>query len=785
MKNIPRVVCIPDLLRGSRGFPSGFFDLVREPIKQGAALDIGYPPGGKRSHGLESEFSPAMFQHLAGLEAGADNDTRQLHWSKNYYEIHSSAVDYLFRHIPERSVVLSFEIPAWLSHACIERGVDFIDLRPSPLRFGRDLYIALRCSNEELSHRISNHCVSINEFHLEAALLGANLRLHRARLEDERNYQFEDLEHALIFVGQAPYDASLLAQDGRILRCTDFSDQIRELSRGRRFFYKSHPFAKEFGQQEKEELAKITGQNPLPIHQNAYQILSSEDDAAFVGISSGLLQEASWFEKEAHILYRPYVPLIEDPSSSDTSNYHQIHFNKLLAPDFWHQVLAPESPVPYLNALPMVAHNHARETIDQWWDYSKIATWERTMPYESFMRGGGASLRQRIESLEHMHEILRKDISCSGNISPDFCDGIIPKENYIDASEGERRKFSKKKRKPINAAFITTNFRNAENWLPLFESIVIDGGTCGAISLSWTGDDSFRRIKEFSYPVIYSKNIDSLDSNGISKEKIESIINEHVNTDIDAIFICDMQSYPSSYVYQILSKRKNKPLVIGLQHGLFQSWWFYNKNFCADYMFCLGDRHRLELSPALRNRAFPVGLPKLDKLNNKKTHNAGYILYLAQKFSEKDLVTKLLIDIEKETDLPVVVRNHPQYPNLINHKSTLPPPKIENIFVTEADYLEQIANADWVITPHSTGGLEALQLKKPLVLIPNHGLTAWASYPGIANDFTASAVLDALHRARSYHTEVQIFLDSALGGLRFDHTDRALHALYYLLDNNN
>ena len=332
----------------------------------------------------------------------ADSTTRQMQWSTTYHRISDSAVNYLFDHLPANHLLLSFEIPHWLARACTERGVDFLDLRPSPLRFGRDLYIALRCTSKILVNRIDALGVCDEELRLEAALLGANVRMHDARLENERGFTFENLDDALIFVGQAPYDASLLAPDGRSLRCTDFADELRELCRGRRLLHKPHPFALEFAHEERTALERITGQMPQPCQQNAYQILSSEDDVVLVGISSGMLQEASWFNKTAHLLYQPFVPLVAPDAAATPDAYQQIHFQTLLSPAFWHQVLAPERPAPRLARLPPVAHNHARETIDQWWDYSKVMTWERAFPYESFMRGGGAVLRQRIEALESL-----------------------------------------------------------------------------------------------------------------------------------------------------------------------------------------------------------------------------------------------------------------------------------------------------------------------------------------------------------------------------------------------
>lgn len=410
------IVCLPDLLRGANSFPTAFFDLVREPIHQGAGIAIGHPPDGKKPHGLAAEFDVAEFRTRAGMDADIfiDSNTRQTQWSISYYCLPDSAIDYLFDHLPAGHMLLSFELPSWLAQACIARGVDFLDIRASPLRFGRDLYLALRCNRADMWQRINTHTVWEEELRLEAAVLGANVRLHKGRLQSERGLVFDDLDDGLLFVGQAPFDASLLAPNGKSLRVDDFADQLRELSRGRRLLHKSHPFALDFAQQERFALKHITGQMPLSCQQNAYQILSSEENVELVGISSGLLQEACWFDKVATTLYQPFVPLAQTAAPA-ADGYQQVHFHKLLSPAFWHQVLSPQRPSPRLAALPQLAHHHARETLDQWWDYSKVMTWERTFPYETTMRGGGANLRQRIEALESQTAMTNTSHSVAGD----------------------------------------------------------------------------------------------------------------------------------------------------------------------------------------------------------------------------------------------------------------------------------------------------------------------------------------------------------------------------------
>ena len=389
------------LRRVLQDFPEAFFDLVREPIQQGTGIAIGHPPDSKKLHGLVQGFDPVEFRARTGMTASmfADSAARQAHWAATYHGVADSAIDYLFCHLPTHHLLLGFEVPPWLARACIERGVEFLNLGVSPLRFGRDLYAALRSSSEALQQRIALFCVPDEELRLEAALLGANVRMHTLHMEQGRNYHFENLDNTLLFIGQTPNDASLLAPHGALLRCSDYADTLRALSQGKTLFYKPHPLAPDFAHEECAELQRITGQTPRHCNQNAYQILSSEDSVELVSISSGLLQEAAWFDKKAHLLFQPFIPLAQKGELSGPA-YQQLHFKTLLSPGFWHKVLAPQRCAPRLAALPDVAHSHAREVLDHWWDYSKVMTWERRQPYEAFMRGGGAALRQRMDVLE-------------------------------------------------------------------------------------------------------------------------------------------------------------------------------------------------------------------------------------------------------------------------------------------------------------------------------------------------------------------------------------------------
>lgn len=400
---LQRIVCLPDLLRTSqRRYTQGFFDLVREPIRQACGLHIGHAPETPRPHGLAAGFDAEHFRQLAGVQLGNVAHTAQL--AASYHQLNAAAEEYLFQHVPADSLLLTMEIPPWLAKGCIQRGIDFLDFAISPLRFGRDLYAALRTSNAEIFQRLHAQSVTPEEIQLEASTLSANLRMHKAGLQELQQFRFQNLDGSLLFFGQSPLDGSLLAPDGRTLRCNDFADRLHALSQGKNVFYKSHPYAQEVAEEEIQALQRIVGKPVTICQQNTYQILSTYEDVELTGISSGVLQEALWFGKTSHTLFQPFVPLHIPAPENDgvpaADLYQQVHFQQLLAPGFWHAVLSPDQPAPRLASLPSLAHHHARATLDLWWDYSKVMTWERPLAQETMLRGGGASLRQRVEKLE-------------------------------------------------------------------------------------------------------------------------------------------------------------------------------------------------------------------------------------------------------------------------------------------------------------------------------------------------------------------------------------------------
>ncbi|WP_293776316.1 hypothetical protein [uncultured Oxalicibacterium sp.] len=398
--DISAIVCLPDLLQTSYNPSRNLFDLVREPIRQACALDIAYAPGNRRVHAALADFDLQHFQYLS--KQGKDLSPDHL-WQATYHDLPSAAIDYLFSHVSDNTLLLTCDISPWLRQACQARKIHFLDIRYSPLRFGRDLYIALRTSNELLAERIANFAVSEEELRLEAAFLGANVRAHRARLAEMHRHQF-DLDGALIYIRQEPHDIALLGKDGHFQQAEDHVEKMQMLAAGRKLLFTvDYPigYAGSTAQQERLALSERLG---LPVEaclQSTYQILSAEEDLEVCGISSSILQEAVWFDKKAHCFGKPFTPLISN-KECDQDSYLQVHYQEILAPAFWHQVLQPDTPAPRLSRLPALDRHHGREMFEEWGDYEKVLHWERSLPWHAYERSGGILQRRRVDALEKM-----------------------------------------------------------------------------------------------------------------------------------------------------------------------------------------------------------------------------------------------------------------------------------------------------------------------------------------------------------------------------------------------
>ncbi|MFZ2989326.1 hypothetical protein [Ideonella sp.] len=353
------LACLDDLSRDAYWPAKEFmYDLIRVPLYHATGVDLGKSPRRGQRHNLHPDFDVAQFLQRCGAGPGDDA------WVALYQGIPAEAADYLNRHVPEGTLVIGYEMPPWLRKALDQGGHAWLDMRLSPLRFASDLYLAMATNRADLYARLLPHAQRMDEVFSEAALMAAQVR-YRQRYEPTPAVFAERL---WVYVGQTEADASLITPQGGFARIGEHAANLRQVVGQDKVVYKAHPLDQGFAAAEHMALERILGRAVGICKAETYELMAGEWPVRFVGLSSGVLQEAQWFGKEA----LPLLPPICQPAFQPEHNpeaYLQIASHTFLSEPLWAAVANPEAP----RAQPLLhppRANHLRELHNTWWGYA-------------------------------------------------------------------------------------------------------------------------------------------------------------------------------------------------------------------------------------------------------------------------------------------------------------------------------------------------------------------------------------------------------------------------------
>ena len=248
---------------------------------------------------------------------------------------------------------------------------------------------------------------------------------------------------------------------------------------------------------------------------------------------------------------------------------------------------------------------------------------------------------------------------------------------------------------------------------------------------------------------------------------------EIASSDPDIVFLCDERHPLSARFCGLLSERRWQGLVVGAQADFAT---LPTGKLNADRLLCFGERQEARLKDRLGQSAHVAGLPRLDRLRGVTPGRGGYAVFIAHDGPEAPIITATLAAFEKSFNLPVATLENPGSPGAVRHQSSKPLP-----FGVSSGPIQLLRNAEVVLATCSPRILDALYLRKPVVLLPNAGLTAFDGYPGISRGFTPPAIEAALRVVLANPSEVTQYLREVIGGIRFDHAESVCAVLERLL----
>lgn len=221
----------------------------------------------------------------------------------------------------QNAFIVGFELSPMFTHFFNRHNIPYIKLIDYPVRFLDDTMAGLSTNNSDIFEVAKSYRLEEEGFYIHAAL--AKIRLQNANILEE---------DSAVFFGQTQIDLSLY-KEGMCLNVLDFEKEIAAIAQNhKKLYFKRHPYATH----PSEALsAFIKKYNIEYITNNAYEILANEKLKTVVSISSSVLEEAKYFQKNTICLHRMPHQYANKNLDKFDSEIHLPIGAEILSPNLW------------------------------------------------------------------------------------------------------------------------------------------------------------------------------------------------------------------------------------------------------------------------------------------------------------------------------------------------------------------------------------------------------------------------------------------------------------------
>ncbi len=289
---------------------------------------------------IETLISSSI-QDLYELKYNGENFSRETFFKlsniKNYTEsyyaydiksIKQASWDYLFNYITEETFIIGFEMGLALRELFNKKNIKFINFWVHSFKLFDDVPFMLNTNDINIYNILLKYQVPKIKFKFYANYW-KNVVIENNKFNDKF---IED--NCILFVGQTFKDASIKRGD-KYLNILDFKDKLQEYStKYSKIYYIPHPLVANI--KEVDDYIQSTPYIEKLQNIPTYYLLSSDKIKKVIGISSSVLYEAQFFDKEIEYLYQPFF---EIDNKFGLNNFVSI-LNDYFNPEFWKQILS-------------------------------------------------------------------------------------------------------------------------------------------------------------------------------------------------------------------------------------------------------------------------------------------------------------------------------------------------------------------------------------------------------------------------------------------------------------
>jgi hypothetical protein len=248
-----------------------------------------------------------------------------------------------------------------------------------------------------------------------------------------------------------------------------------------------------------------------------------------------------------------------------------------------------------------------------------------------------------------------------------------------------------------------------------------------------------------------------------------------------AVFLCTFHAGPESRIRDTLLRLPDRPVVVGLQHGMKHDWPLFERQADRFDVFGAFGRHFLgECSHQFRRKMLVMGLPKLDLISRRPSDGpVRRILFAGQNEPTAKELAGLLGALSAKLGAEIVVRPHPEHRDAFRPLIALFPAEPPTAPLAGA-----LAAADALITTGSTVALEGLAAGLRVAVLPRQHGEVYRPAGIVARSLRADDVIAVLARYDdpAFRAGIVRFLEAATGAAERGRTEIALRAFDGLVE---
>lgn len=330
-----------------------YYDFFKYQLEEATGLPV------EKLNTDNTKINPAVFYDFCGLKYSDDKEWLKIY---DYNDISEDCLDYFKKYI-KNSIVIYIEMPLIFKKMHNILSIPYIDLTVHPVRFLDDHMFGFSTNEKSIFDRIKLYQVDERLFYMQANMIKAIVDYNPLPIQ----------ENSALIAGQTNVDKALYS-NGRCLSIMDFASKIEEM--GQKYdcvYYKAHPYNRELRDIhnffKKYDFVKL-----CPSDWNTYKMLANPNLKKVYAITSGVLYEAKYFEKESESLYKPYLHLDYRHDCEYSEDTYLSIYNDFINPSFWKNILQGviETNLLCPNIDFDFRPNRVRATFNDYWAYTEL-----------------------------------------------------------------------------------------------------------------------------------------------------------------------------------------------------------------------------------------------------------------------------------------------------------------------------------------------------------------------------------------------------------------------------